>query len=71
MGSVNIGEYAVGHSLAVLLPGQAVFPLALVLITGFAVDKQRSEVDDIEVRQEVVKACRRQQQPLNVFISIP
>lgn len=53
--SVNIGQYAVGHSLAVLLPGQAVLPLTLVLIPGFAVDKQHSEVDDVEVRQEVVK----------------
>lgn len=54
-GSVNIGQYAVGHALAVLLPGQAILPLTLVLIPGFAVDEQHGEVDDIEVRQEVVK----------------
>lgn len=65
--SVNIGQYAVGHALAVLLPGQAILPLTLVLIPGFAVDKQHGEVDDIEVRQEVVKPCRRQQQPLDLF----
>lgn len=59
--SVNVGEYAVGHTLAVLLPGEAVLPPALVFITGLSMDKQGSEVDDIEVRQEVVKACREQQ----------
>lgn len=66
-GSVNIGQYAVGHTLAVLLPGQAILPLTLVFITGFAVDKQHGEVDDIEVRQGVVKPCRQQQQPLDLF----
>lgn len=56
--SVHVGEDAVGHALAVLLPGQAVLPPALVLITGLSMDKQRGEVEDVEVRQEVVKACR-------------
>lgn len=56
--SVDVGEYAVGHALAVLLPGQAVLPPALVLITGFSVDEQHGEVDDIEVRQEVGEPTR-------------
>lgn len=59
--SVNVGDYAVGHALAVLLPGQAVLPPALVFITGFSMDKQCGEVDDIEVRQDVVEACKEQQ----------
>lgn len=60
-GSVNIGEYAVGHALAVLFPGQAVLLPALVLIAGLSVDKQHGEVDDIEVRQEVAKPWKEQQ----------
>lgn len=55
--SVNVRHDPVGHALAVLLPGQAVLPPAAALVTGLAVHKQDGEVNDVEIRQNVIKAC--------------
>lgn len=57
--SVNVREDAVGHALAVLLPRQAVLLLTLVLIAGFSVDEQHSEVNHVEIRQDVIKTTRK------------
>lgn len=56
--SVNVRHDPVGHALAVLLPGQAVLPPAAALVTGLAVHKQDGEVNDVEIRQNVIKATR-------------
>lgn len=53
---------AVGHALAVLLPGQPVLPPAVALITRLAVDQQHGEVDHIEIGQNVLKTCGTRQQ---------
>lgn len=62
-GSVDVGQDAVGHALAVAVPGHAVLPPALALVAGFAVGEQHGEVNHVEIRQNVVKACgeRRKQ----------
>lgn len=51
-------EDAIGDPLAVLLPGQAVLPLAVVLVAGFSVHQQRGEVNHVEVRQNVAETAR-------------
>lgn len=53
--SVNVWEDTVGHTLTVLFPSHAVFPLTLALVTGFSVGKQHGEVDHVEIRQNVIK----------------
>lgn len=55
--SVHVGQHAVGHAPAVLVPGQAVLPPALALVAGFPVDQQHGEVDHVEIGQNVVEAC--------------
>lgn len=58
---VDVGDDAVGHAPAVLLPGQAVLPPAVALITGLAVHQQYGEVDHVEIGQNVLKTCGAQQ----------
>lgn len=59
--SVHVGQHAVGHAPAILVPGQAVLPPALAFVTGFPVDQQHGEVDDVEIGQNVVEACGERQ----------
>lgn len=51
--SVHTGHDSVRHALAVLLPGTAILPETLLLISGLAVHQQCSEVEDVEVGQQV------------------
>jgi hypothetical protein len=51
--SVDIGYDSVRHTLAVLLPGTAILLEALLLISGLAVHQQCSEVEDVEVGQQM------------------
>ena len=60
--SVDVGQDAVGHTLAVPVPGHAVFLPALALVPSFSVDKQQGEVNHVEIRQNVVKACGEEQE---------
>lgn len=52
---VNVGEYAVGHSLTVLFPSQAILPPTVVLIACLPVDEQYGEINHIEVRYDMIK----------------
>jgi len=54
-GLVDVGDDAVGHTLAVLLPGPAVLRPALALVTRLAVHQQHGEVDHVEIGQNVLK----------------
>lgn len=54
--SVHVGEDAVGHALAVPVPGHAVLPPALALVPGLPVHEQHGEVQHIEVGQDVLEA---------------
>lgn len=56
--SVHVGDDAVGHALAVLVPRQAVLPPALALVPGLAVHEQHGEVDHVEVGQDVLETTR-------------
>lgn len=56
--SVDAGEYAVGDSLAVLLPRQAILLPTVVLVTGFPVHQQDGEINHIEIRQNVIETTR-------------
>lgn len=53
--SVDVGEYAVGDSLAVLFPRQAILLPTVVLIAGFPVHQQDGEINHIEIRQNVIE----------------
>lgn len=53
--SVHVGDDAVGHALAVLVPSHAVLPPALALVSGLPVHEQHGEVHHVEVGQDVLK----------------
>lgn len=55
--SVDVGQDSVRHAPAVLTPGQAVLPQALLLVPGLAVHQQCREVEDVEVGQQVGHSC--------------
>lgn len=56
--SVDVGADAVGHALAVALPGQPVLLPAVLLVTRLPVHQQADEIDHVEIGQNVIKTCR-------------
>lgn len=58
-GLVHVGEEAVGHALAVLVPGHAVLPPALALVPCLPVHQQHGEVDHVEIGQGVLETWQR------------
>lgn len=67
--SVDAGEYAVGDSLAVLLPRQAILLPTVVLVTGFPVHQQDGEINHIEIRQNVIETWGKQKETVpSIFI---
>lgn len=61
--SVDIGQDSVRHALAVFPPGQAVLLQALLLIPGLTVHQQRSEIEEVEVGQQVGHPCGEREAP--------
>lgn len=55
--SVDVGQDSVRHAPAVLVPGQAVLPQALLLVPGLPVHQQCREVEEVEVGQQVRHSC--------------
>lgn len=55
--SVDVGHNSVRHTLAVFMPGQAVFLQALLLVSGLTMQQQCSEVEEVEVGQQMGHPC--------------
>lgn len=58
--SVDVGHDAVGHTLAVCMPGPAVLLQAVQLVSSLSVHQQHDEVEEVEVGEQVGCPCREQ-----------
>lgn len=56
--SEQAGEDAVRHRFAVLVPSRAILPPTLMLISGLPMHQQDDQVNQIEIRNHVIKTCR-------------
>lgn len=55
--SVDIRYDSVRHTFAVFLPGTAILSEALLFVSGLPVHQQCSEVEEVEVGEQVAYSC--------------